>query len=63
MVGILIVLAILSLYFVTDGNTGLGNWFILLAILISTMHDRISHKRRYNSRTSTSRKKKTNSEM
>lgn len=63
MVGILIVLAVLSLYFITEGNTGLGNWFILLAILISTMHDRISRKRRYNSRTNTSRKKKTNTEV
>jgi hypothetical protein len=59
MLSVLVALALLSLYFVVNGDIGLGNYFMLLAILVSTVYDKLGRKRKYNSRTNTTRKKKT----
>lgn len=58
MVRVLAVLALVSLYFVVEGNTDLGNYFMLLAILVSTVSDRLGNKKRKSARTNSSRKKK-----
>lgn len=46
MVSILGALALVSLYFVVNDNVNLGIWFMLCAILLSTVYDRLSRKRR-----------------
>lgn len=58
MLTLLVFLALISLYFVVDGNTGLGNYFMLLAILVSTVSDKMGRKRKSNSRSNSTRKKK-----
>jgi len=59
---LLVFLALISLYFVVDGNTGLGNYFMLLAILVSTVSDKLRRKRKSNSRSNPTRKKKVTDE-
>lgn len=55
---LLLVTLAASLYYLNEDNASVANWFMLLAILISTLHEKLIKKRKASSR-KTSVKKQT----
>jgi len=47
---LLLVTLAASLYYLNEGNASVANWFMLLAILISTLHEKLIKKRKGTSR-------------